>query len=187
MIMVPKKVYLVGATQLVSEIGHEFIYEDPGRMLQCDYFVGVDNMPSARILVNFCLGFFLGMRRKCLVVSCQEDAYHAWCAQGSHPGMWLKAAKSIEEAQTAIREFLPKHYDTYAAYLKSVDWAQKREAALTRAENRCQVCYDVHRLECHHRTYSRVGRERDADLVVLCDECHELYHRRERVRPAPEV
>lgn len=28
----------------------------------------------------------------------------------------------------------------------------------------------------HHRTYERLGRERPADLTVLCESCHQRYH-----------
>lgn len=64
----------------------------------------------------------------------------------------------------------------YSEYLKSEWWQQRRLKALTRAEHRCQVCNAGNRLEVHHRTYERLGHERDADLVVLCRDCHELFH-----------
>jgi hypothetical protein len=31
-------------------------------------------------------------------------------------------------------------------------------------------------LEVHHRTYERLGDERDEDLEVLCTRCHEQHH-----------
>jgi hypothetical protein len=42
---------------------------------------------------------------------------------------------------------------------------------------RCQVCnaYGV-QLNVHHRTYERRGAEWDTDLIVLCHDCHEIFH-----------
>ena len=64
----------------------------------------------------------------------------------------------------------------YSEYLKTEWWQQRRVKALARAEHRCQVCNSDKRLEIHHRTYERLGHERDADLVVLCRTCHQLFH-----------
>ncbi len=39
----------------------------------------------------------------------------------------------------------------------------------------CQVCGSFGkgvRLEVHHKTYDRLGHEKDEDLVVCCDACH---------------
>ena len=64
----------------------------------------------------------------------------------------------------------------YSEYLKTEGWKVRRAKALARAEHRCQVCNSDKRLEIHHRTYERLGHERDADLVVLCRSCHQLFH-----------
>jgi hypothetical protein len=86
--------------------------------------------------------------------------------------------------------------ESYAEYLLSGHWQTKREAALWRAQNRCQspLCrYDYvrawtdeeiseklargeYRLDVHHLTYERLGRESPDDLLVLCRDCHELIH-----------
>jgi hypothetical protein len=65
----------------------------------------------------------------------------------------------------------------YAEYLQTEHWQQVRQAALTRAEYRCQVCNSPYHLQVHHRTYERRGEERDTDLTVLCDTCHGRFHR----------
>jgi hypothetical protein len=31
-------------------------------------------------------------------------------------------------------------------------------------------------LEVHHNTYERYGDESTFDLIVLCEQCHELFH-----------
>jgi 5-methylcytosine-specific restriction endonuclease McrA len=69
--------------------------------------------------------------------------------------------------------------DSYREYLASPGWRAKAEAMLWIAGYRCQVC-NTHRdeatLDVHHRTYERVGGERPGDLIVLCRDCHELFH-----------
>jgi len=61
----------------------------------------------------------------------------------------------------------------YNAYMRSDEWRQVRQAALARAQQQCQECGERNRLEVHHLTYERLGRERPNDLRVLCDSCHE--------------
>ncbi len=65
---------------------------------------------------------------------------------------------------------------TYGEYLKTDWWRHRRERALELAESHCQVCNSPGPLEIHHRTYERLGHERDADLIVLCADCHRLFH-----------
>ena len=68
----------------------------------------------------------------------------------------------------------------YTNYLASPQWRARADAAITRARHRCQVCYADRwfcRLNVHHRTYERLGRERPDDLIVLCRHCHDLFHK----------
>ncbi len=38
----------------------------------------------------------------------------------------------------------------------------------------CERCKaNTPRLSLHHKTYDRLGRERDSDLELLCEACHE--------------
>lgn len=69
----------------------------------------------------------------------------------------------------------------YAAYLQSAEWQEKRHAALDRADHRCQLCNRSTRLHVHHRTYERRGHELPGDLIVLCADCHKLFHDNRRV------
>jgi hypothetical protein len=64
----------------------------------------------------------------------------------------------------------------YAEYLQTRHWQEVREAALKAADYRCQVCYSPDRLNVHHRTYERRGRELPSDVTVLCADCHGRFH-----------
>lgn len=65
----------------------------------------------------------------------------------------------------------------YSEYLQTPHWQERRTRSLKKAGFRCQVCnaYGV-RLNVHHRTYERRGYEFDTDLIVLCQECHGIFH-----------
>lgn len=66
--------------------------------------------------------------------------------------------------------------EEYKAYINSQQWKRKRQQAIDRAGNQCQVCgvYGTRqtRLEVHHKTYERFKNERPEDLEVVCQPCH---------------
>jgi len=64
----------------------------------------------------------------------------------------------------------------YPDYLDTPEWQARRKIMLAQAGYRCQVCNRDRSLHVHHRTYERRGNEHPADLIVLCDECHKLFH-----------
>jgi len=64
----------------------------------------------------------------------------------------------------------------YPAYLETPHWQKVRALALRRAGRHCQVCGARGRLDVHHNTYARRGRELPSDVVALCRACHDLYH-----------
>jgi len=67
----------------------------------------------------------------------------------------------------------------YYEYIQSPEWKAKADAAKERAENRCQLCNVsgfVKRLDAHHNTYERLGKELSRDIIVLCEDCHKRFH-----------
>lgn len=62
----------------------------------------------------------------------------------------------------------------YEEYRKSPSWQQKRKEILKRDNNRC-ICGEWATV-VHHKTYKNVGQEQLSDLVVLCENCHDVYH-----------
>lgn len=88
---------------------------------------------------------------------------------------------SKETRKEKVIEWIIQRWPTmdridYRNYLRSDKWRRKRAKALKRAKNRCQVCSSPRDLQVHHRTYSRIGKERAYDLIVLCEICHRLFH-----------
>lgn len=96
-------------------------------------------------------------------------------------------ARRLWRAALAATLDEPGQRFVYRGYLASISWRRSpaRRAALARAAGRCEGeglgggrCHATHRLHAHHLTYTRVGRERAADLRVLCADCHRRAHRR---------
>ncbi len=83
--------------------------------------------------------------------------------------------KGHEAKRQAHLEHL--HTMPYREYLQTPEWQETRKRIMKRAGFRCQVCnaYGV-RLNVHHRTYERRGYEHDRDLIVLCENCHQIFH-----------
>ena len=68
---------------------------------------------------------------------------------------------------------------SYEDYLNSIEWKQKAEDIKFDRDFRCQLCNVsgyVKLLHVHHNTYERLGKEKDSDLIVLCCDCHKLFH-----------
>jgi hypothetical protein len=70
----------------------------------------------------------------------------------------------------------PAHTMVYAEHMASPEWAAFRARIIERRGARCQRCGKTEKeagcVQVHHRTYDRLGRERDADVEVLCPDCH---------------
>ncbi len=88
----------------------------------------------------------------------------------------------------------------YVEYIQSIEWTARRARFLVKKKceeyhpyptNKehwhCKGCYArllLGLVEVHHKTYDRLGQERDSDLEVLCRKCHILADkdRKERNR-----
>ena len=68
-----------------------------------------------------------------------------------------------------LARWLPWDYDVY---IRSEGWRRRAERLKRKFGYRCQLCNEGGVLNAHHRTYERLGYERDEDLTVLCDRCH---------------
>lgn len=63
----------------------------------------------------------------------------------------------------------------YGEYLRTDHWLDFREGML-RAEPICQQCHTAKSQQIHHLSYDYLGRERAADVLVLCADCHHEWH-----------
>jgi 5-methylcytosine-specific restriction endonuclease McrA len=70
----------------------------------------------------------------------------------------------------------------YHDYLQTEHWEHVRKWALQRANYKCQMdAKHKGSLHVHHNTYENMGAEKDADVIVLCEDCHRKHHNKEMV------
>lgn len=88
-----------------------------------------------------------------------------------------------QEQKNALRSNPPKFEGTrtveryeYHKYLASEEWQLKAKQKKEENPN-CSLCNRTIGLHTHHRTYVRCGNENQHDLVVLCSDCHDLFHK----------
>lgn len=105
------------------------------------------------------------------------DNYNVICDMFNH----LRYPNSVDydalhEAYKVARAKLYRAMP-YPEYLKTDHWQDLRDDALERAGRRCQVCNtSLGSLHVHHRSYDRRGQEAPEDLIVLCADCHRVFH-----------
>ena len=65
----------------------------------------------------------------------------------------------------------------YENYLKSEHWREFRKTILKKRK-RCQSCGIKEKLNIHHKHYRNIGKEKNEDVIVLCQDCHLRYHKK---------
>lgn len=174
MIVARKNVFYLGGSAVLAGIQEHRLDDDWLRAERCEYFVGVGTSPG----VHFALGYFLARRRPCLVIVPQRDhdAVAEWKHTESFTLVRFEYGLNVKEAQDAIRAFLPKSYATHEEYLRSPEWAERRQTVLKKWNRRCAFCSGTVLVDVHHNSYDRIGNEDEADLVTLCRACHKKFH-----------
>jgi hypothetical protein len=77
--------------------------------------------------------------------------------------------------------------DEYKKYLKSPQWREQREVALTRSDGFCQFCGDF-AANVHHAKYpKRFGLEHPHNLIPVCKRCHDLSHGIQKMKTLTDV
>ena len=67
---------------------------------------------------------------------------------------------------------------THKKYMRSKMWERKRQQFLdSKKSTCCEICGAKGSNQVHHRTYQRLLIEKMSDLVLLCRECHDDFHK----------
>ena len=77
-----------------------------------------------------------------------------------------------------------KKQTNYKEYINSREWKFKSKIIKQCRGYKCQLCNisgHIAILNVHHNTYERLGIELDNDMVVLCADCHKLFHDHKRI------
>lgn len=97
---------------------------------------------------------------------------------------WLKKENSpfakicidLKYHSNAIKELYEKRARLYHEYLISKEWKDKRNELLDIVWHKCEACWSIEKLICHHGSYDKVWYEPLHHLFILCDTCHTEYH-----------
>ncbi len=83
-----------------------------------------------------------------------------------------------------LRAYLDANAITYREYLETDHWKDlRRQYWASRLHNgSCYACASKVGLQCHHKSYRRIGNEKLHDLCLLCDDCHGRTHEIDRTR-----
>lgn len=129
---------------------------------------------------------------------CQQTTFHPITSKTNLAN--IKVENHVcNECKERDREETHRHYEEWAQqhdrriaelrtmpyqqYLQTPEWQQTRKDHLRRARYRCQVCNAGNtQLNVHHRTYERRGQEHIRDLIVLCRDCHEIFHQQGKLQ-----
>jgi RNase P subunit RPR2 len=114
---------------------------------------------------------------------CQRLVYGKPCKQKAIPkSMYCERHQKLFKNQTYAvgqTKFQGSKTDSrYQEYLESDQWKQRAKQERSFWNNRCVLCHRSQNvLHVHHSTYVRLGNEAHGDLVVLCNNCHEMFHK----------
>lgn len=71
---------------------------------------------------------------------------------------------------------------SYQDYLSSDHWRKLRKEIIVERKC-CEICGSTYILNVHHKSYSNgsqrevLGKEPKGLLVLLCEDCHDLWHK----------
>ena len=80
------------------------------------------------------------------------------------------------------KETVKTRKQKYKNYIRSEHWKRrKRKYYKKNPGRRCWICGSTRDVELHHKTYKRLKKEQDSDLVPLCRKCHKAVHDRYKI------
>jgi hypothetical protein len=108
----------------------------------------------------------------------KEEAYKLWMKT-----IGWKYLKRRPRKKKAEPDKKPKHkkHDkrrtkgTYVKYINSAEWREKSRI-WRMEEGKCELCGSTDRLQCHHKHYRTLGKEKRSDIQVVCYKCHCKLH-----------
>ena len=125
----------------------------------------------------YCCADKWGESQKALCRSLLPDEYHHIETDLiGHRVISLRKAGKLNGDKKRARKAYKLPSGKYAEYLQSDHWLEFRQEVMRFWDYSCCICCSPKKLEVHHRTYARVGRERLTDCVVLCQTCHRRVH-----------
>lgn len=68
----------------------------------------------------------------------------------------------------------------YYVYIKSPEWFKRTESVRARNRGICECC-NMRQGSCvHHRSYENLGKEKEEELLHVCEICHNMIHKKKK-------
>ena len=92
---------------------------------------------------------------------------------------WIRDVP-VKEKKPSVKKLKEMEYDQF---LNTEYWKKVRQAKLRACGHKCQLCGSKRNLHIHHNSYEHHGEEDKhlEDLIVLCSDCHALFHQKLKV------
>ena len=78
--------------------------------------------------------------------------------------------------QFYVKRKRPKRYIDYFDYINGSLWTYRKALYFEKHKRECRACGTKWNIQLHHLKYGNFGREKDRDLIVLCEPCHREFH-----------
>jgi len=98
----------------------------------------------------------------------------AWLKKENSP--FANISLKLKYHSKEIKKLYEQRSVMYHEYLISKKWKDKRNKLLEIVGNKCEACWSIEKLICHHWSYDKVWYEPLHHLFILCDICHTEYH-----------
>ena len=84
---------------------------------------------------------------------------------------------AIKEHDERVKINRQQMKDSHKDYLMSDLWTQRKNTYFSKYGRFCAVCRSPFNVDLHHKSYNRVRAELDLDLIPLCRNHHDLFHK----------
>ena len=115
-----------------------------------------------------------------------DDKVEEWLNQYENQKDPSVAQESKNKFNIEVNEDMRNLYKKYMSKIRSLDyqeylqtehWQHFKLEAIRHAGHKCQICNkDDCNLNVHHNNYDNRGRETFNDVIVVCDDCHNMIH-----------
>lgn len=90
-----------------------------------------------------------------------------------------ESKKKNNQKETTSKRAVGHTSPFYKEYIMSDAWKAKRREAIKHYGQNCNQCktfLPINKIQVHHVTYKRLGKELLEDLMIVCKSCHEKIH-----------
>jgi hypothetical protein len=112
-----------------------------------------------------------------MTAAAEVESHESFAAKREHTWAACQAIRMqmLQEVGERIQEANRKEY---SAYLLLPQWRDIRAKRMAIANGICEGCGDRPATQVHHLTYDHRGHEMLWELRAVCDECHDLIHKK---------